>query len=147
MTLHPAHNGGGKVDPERRCTLETADHLAAKESSAGPVYGRRGPEVPLNRVLTLRLTPDGYRRLEAIAEVRHVKPGHAVRQLIDEADVDVPAKSRRKLSEDELLDLLRERATDGNVAAIVRLLEIERSRDPRSEALAALQRIAEERRS
>jgi hypothetical protein len=43
--------------------------------------------------------------------------------------------------------LLRERATDGNVAAISRLLEFERPRDPRSEAMAALERIAEERRS
>jgi hypothetical protein len=58
-----------------------------------------------------------------------------------------PGQARRELSEAQLLDLLRERATDGNVAAISRLLEFERQRDPRPEAMAALERIAEERRS
>jgi hypothetical protein len=48
---------------------------------------------------------------------------------------------------EQLLDLLRERAQDGNVAAISRLLEIERMRDPRSAAIAALERITKGRES
>jgi hypothetical protein len=98
--------------------------------------------MPLTRHVSLRLTPDGYRRLQAIAEARHVSPGHALRQLVDEADVDTPAKPRRKLSEAELLDLLGERAEDGNVTAIRSLLEMERHPDPRQAALRALQRMA-----
>jgi predicted transcriptional regulator len=98
--------------------------------------------VPLTRHMSLKLSPEGYRRLQAIAEARGVNPSHALRQLIDEADVEAPAKPRRELSENDLIDLLRERAQDGNVAAITRLLEIERTRDPRQAALSALQRMA-----
>jgi hypothetical protein len=64
--------------------------------------------MPLTRHVSFRLTPEGHRRLQAIAQARYVSPGHAVRQLIDEVDVDVPAKPRRELSEAELLDLLRD---------------------------------------
>jgi hypothetical protein len=71
----------------------------------------------LTRHVSFRLTPEGHRRLHAIAQARHVSPGHAVRRLIDDADVDVPAKPRRELSYAEPVDLLSERASDGNVAA------------------------------
>jgi hypothetical protein len=97
--------------------------------------------------LSVRFSPDGYRRLKALAEARHVSLGRCVRQLIDEADVDVPPKPRRELSEAKLLDLLRERAEDGNVTAISRLLEIERTRDPRSAASAALEGMTKGRQS
>jgi hypothetical protein len=103
--------------------------------------------VPLTRHLSLRLTPAGHRRLCALAESRGVNLGRCVRQLIDEADVDQPAPPRAALSEDQLLDLLRERAQDGNVAAISHLLEIERTRDPRSAAIAALERMTKGRES
>jgi hypothetical protein len=103
--------------------------------------------LPLTKRVTLRLTPEGFRRLEAIAATRGVDPSRALRQLVDEADVDAPAKPRDKLSEEQLLELLRERAQDGNVAAIVRLLEIERTRDPRAAAIAALERMTKGRES
>jgi predicted DNA-binding ribbon-helix-helix protein len=103
--------------------------------------------VPLTRHLSLRLTSEGHRRLSALAEARGVNLGRCVRQLIDEADVDAPAKPRRELSEADLIDLLRERAADGNVSAITRLLDLERQRDPRADALAALEAIAQERQS
>jgi hypothetical protein len=44
--------------------------------------------VPLTKRVTLRLTPEGFRRLEAIAATRGVDPSRALRQLVDEADVD-----------------------------------------------------------
>jgi hypothetical protein len=74
--------------------------------------------------LSVRFGPDGRRRLEALAEARGVSLSRCVRQLVDEASVDAPRQPRRHLSEEELLDLLRERAEDGNVGAISRLLEI-----------------------
>jgi hypothetical protein len=102
--------------------------------------GERDPK------LSVRFGPQGYRRLQAIAAARRVSLSRCVRQLVDEASPDAPRRSRRHLSEEELLDMLRERAEDGNVTAIRALLERERQQDPRSAALAALQRMAEGQR-
>jgi hypothetical protein len=95
--------------------------------------------------LTVRFAPEGYRRLQALAQARGVNLSRCVRQLVDEADVDAPPRPRRRLSESQLLDLLRERAEDGHVAAISRLLELERQRDPRAAALDQLERVAKGR--
>ncbi|MGZ5324935.1 MAG: hypothetical protein ACXWG2_12785 [Solirubrobacterales bacterium] len=98
--------------------------------------GARDPQ------LGVRFAPEGYRRLRELAEARSVSLSRCVRQLVDEAAADGP-RPRRHLSQEELLDLLRERAEDGNVSAIRALLEMERQRDPRSAALNALERMAE----
>lgn len=66
----------------------------------------------------------------------------ALRQLVDEAAPDAPPQARPHLSKDQLLDLLRERAEDGNVSAIRTLLEIERQADPREGAMLALEQMA-----
>ncbi len=96
--------------------------------------------------LTVRLTPDARHKVQALAESRGVSAAHAVRQLIAEADVDATPRPPRHLSEEELIDVLHERAAAGNVSAVKELLAIERERDPRESALEALERMAEERR-
>lgn len=93
--------------------------------------------------ITVRLGPDGRERLEALAASRGVSSSRCVRQLVDEAAPDGPRPKPRRLSEDELLDLLRERALDGNVSAITRLLEIERRSRPVG-ALDALRRMTDQ---
>ena len=92
----------------------------------------------------VRLSPDGLRKLQALAESRGVNRSRCIRQLLDEATVS--GHPRRRLSEEKLLDLMNERARDGNVSAIRALLEIERQKDPRQGALDALERMAESRR-
>lgn len=96
--------------------------------------------------LSVRFGPEGRRRLEAVAAARGVSLSRCVRQLVDEAAPDVPPKPRKHLSEDDLIDLLHERAADGNVTAIRALLEMERQRDPRKASIDALQRMAEAHR-
>jgi predicted DNA-binding ribbon-helix-helix protein len=96
--------------------------------------------------LSVRFAPEGYRRLREIAEARSVSMSRCVRQLVDEAAADTPRRPRRHLTESELLEMLRERAEDGNVTAIRSLFEIERQRDPRKASLDALERMAEGRR-
>ncbi len=65
----------------------------------------------------VRLSPDGLRKLEALAESRGVNRSRCIRQLLDEATVK-GHPLRRRLSEEKLLDLMNERARDGNVSAI-----------------------------
>src|SRR5688572_28447293 len=96
--------------------------------------------------MSVRFAPEGYRRLCVLAVSRNVSLSLCVRQLVDEASPDASPRPRRHLSEDELLDMLRERAEDGNVTAICSLLEMERNRDPRQASMDALQRMAEAHR-
>ena len=102
--------------------------------------------MPADRMLSVRLTPEGRRRLQTLAKARGVTLSRCVRQLVDEASPDAPPPPRRRLTETDLLNLMRERAEDGNVAAIRSLLEMERNSDPRQAALTALQQMAEGRR-
>lgn len=97
--------------------------------------------------VSVRFAPDGYARLQAIAEARGVNPSRCLRQLVDEASPETPPPNRRHLSQERLLDLLRERAEDGNVSAIRTLLEIERQADPRAAAMDALSQMAKARQS
>lgn len=93
--------------------------------------------------ITVRLGPDGLRRLEALLKARGIRSkSRCVRQLIDEATPDAPRPRPRRLTEEDLIDLLRERAADGNVSAINKLLEIERQRDPKRAALSTLEQLA-----
>jgi hypothetical protein len=97
--------------------------------------------------MSVRFNPDGYARLRAIAEARGVNLSRALRQLVDGAAPDAPPQARPHLSKKRLLDLLRERAEDGNVSAIRTLLDIERQADPRAGAMAALEQMAKGRQS
>ena len=94
----------------------------------------------------VRLSPESLRKLQALAESRGVNRSRCIRQLLDEADVDAPPKPQRHLNEEELLELMTERAQGGNVSAIRWLLEVEREKDPRRGALEALEAMAEARR-
>ena len=96
--------------------------------------------------LSVRFNPDGYRQLRALAAARGISLSRCLRQLVDEASPDAAPKPASAPERGDLLDLLRERAQDGNVSAIRALLEIERQRDPRQGALAALERVVEARR-
>jgi hypothetical protein len=59
----------------------------------------------------------------------------------------VPVEVPETPSQEELLELLSERAGAGNVAAIRALLAREDELDPRERALQVLEGIAQERRS
>ncbi len=69
-----------------------------------------------------------------------------VRQLLEVGVRDRPAPSSETLSEQDLLDLLTEKARQGNVSAIRSLLLREEQADPRHRALLAFEQIAAERR-
>jgi len=97
--------------------------------------------------LSVRFNPDCYARLQAIAKARGVNLSRCLRQLVDEAAPNAPPEARPHLSRERLLDLLRERAEDGNVSAIRTLLEIERQADPRDRAMLALEQMAKGRQS
>jgi hypothetical protein len=58
----------------------------------------------------------------------------------------VPALPSETPTEEELLELLSEKARQGNVAAIRSLLARTDDTDPRQRALLAFEQIAEERR-
>ena len=60
--------------------------------------------------LSVRFAPEGYRRLQKLSAQRNVSLSRCVRQIVDEVAADTRRRSRRALSEEELLDLLRERA-------------------------------------
>jgi hypothetical protein len=92
--------------------------------------------VPLTKRLTFRLTPAEFERLEALAKARDVTWDAACATSWPRPTSISPRGLATRSPRKQLLDLLRERAQDGNVAAISRLLEIERTRDPRSAAIA-----------
>jgi hypothetical protein len=86
-------------------------------------------------------------QLEAAAAAAGVPAARFVRQLIAHAVVGRPVESPGPPSEEELLDLLAEKARQGNVAAIRSLLAREHAGDPRERALAVLQEMVAERQS
>jgi Ribbon-helix-helix protein, copG family len=96
--------------------------------------------------LSVRVTDGTLARLDALAAERGLNRARLVRELIVAAlgrppgPVDTP-------TEEELLQLLGERARAGNVAAIRALLTREEELDPRERALRAFEAITSERRS
>ena len=68
-----------------------------------------------------------------------------VRQLLEAGLRDRPAPPSDAPSEEELLDLLAEKARMGNVAAIRTLLVREEQKDPRAQALALFEEMAARR--
>jgi hypothetical protein len=95
--------------------------------------------------VTVRLTDRMAAQLEAVAS-KHCVPGaRFVRQLIAQAVAGQRVEGLGPPSEEELLDLLAEKARQGNVAAIRSLLAREQLSDPRSQAVALFQELAAER--
>lgn len=97
--------------------------------------------------LTIRLSEAQMARLETLAGERGQTRAALVRQMILSAIDGVPVEPVDAPTEDELLELLAERARAGNVAAIRSLLARTEEEDPRERALLALEQIVQERRS
>jgi hypothetical protein len=96
--------------------------------------------------LSVRLTDRMFRQLDALALERGVTRTRLVRQLLEAGLRDrdsIPQPDTP--SEEELLELLAEKARMGNVAAIRALLVREEQKDPRAQALALFQEMAERR--
>jgi hypothetical protein len=106
-----------------------------------------GAEVAAVGRVTVRLSDRMSGQLEAAAAAAGVPAARFVRQLIAHAVVGRPVESPGPPSEEELLDLLAEKARQGNVAAIRSLLAREHAGDPRERALAVLQEMVAERQS
>ena len=94
--------------------------------------------------LTVRLTDRTFRALDALALERGVTRTGLVRELLEAGLRDRPAPPSDAPSEEELLDLLAEKARMGNVAAI-RTLVREQQKDPRAQALALFESMAARR--
>jgi hypothetical protein len=95
--------------------------------------------------LSVRLTDRMFWQLDALAEEHGITRTRLVRQLLEEGLRDRPAPPSDTPSEEELIALLTEKARMGNVAAIRALLVREEQRDPRKQALALFQEMAERR--
>lgn len=95
--------------------------------------------------VTVRLTDRMSAQLEAVADGQGVTCARFVRQLIAQAVAGKRVEGLGPPSEDELLDLLAEKARSGNVAAIRSLLAREAMSDPRGRAIALFQEMAAER--
>jgi hypothetical protein len=85
-------------------------------------------------------------RLDVLAQERGIDRSRLVRQLLEAGLQGRPAPPSGALSEQDLLDLLTERARQGNVSAIRSLLLREEQADPRHRALLAFEQIVEGRR-
>jgi hypothetical protein len=95
--------------------------------------------------VTVRMTDRMAAQLEALARERGVPAARLVRQLIAQAVAGQPVEGLGPPSEEELLELLAEKARQGNVSAIRSLLAREEMSDPRSRAIALFQELAAER--
>jgi hypothetical protein len=95
--------------------------------------------------LSVRLTDRIFVQLDALALERGVTRTRLVRQLLEAGLRDRPAPPSETPSEEELVDLLAEKARMGNVAAIRTLLGREERKDPRRAALALFEEMAARR--
>ena len=95
--------------------------------------------------LSVRLTDRMFRQLDALAQERGVDRTRVVRQLLEAGLRDRPPQPSETPSEEELLELLAEKARMGNVSAIRALLAREEQRDPRKQALALFEAMAARR--
>ena len=95
--------------------------------------------------LTVRLTDRMSAQLEAVAAERGVSCARFVRELIAGAVAGKRVEGLGPPAEDELLDLLAEKARGGNVAAIRSLLAREYVKDPRTRAVDLFAEMVAER--
>lgn len=96
--------------------------------------------------LSVRLTDKTFRELDALAAERGIDRTRVVRQLLEAGLRDrntIPPPDMP--SEDELLELLAEKARMGNLSAIRALLVREEQKDPRKKALALFEEMAARR--
>jgi hypothetical protein len=84
-------------------------------------------------------------QLEQVAEERGVSCARLVRDLIARAVAGTQVEGLGPPAEEELLDLLAEKARAGNVAAIRSLLAREYVKDPRTRAIDLFSEMVAER--
>jgi hypothetical protein len=96
--------------------------------------------------VTVRLTERMTAQLEATARENGMNRARFVRKLITEAVDGAPVETPGHPNRDELLDLLAEKARQGNVSAIRSLLAREEYEDPRGRLMAEFRRMAEDAR-
>ena len=95
--------------------------------------------------VTVRLTDRMSTQLEAVAAERGVSCARLVRELIARAVAGKQVEGLGPPAEDELLDLLAEKARGGNVAAIRSLLAREYVKDPWTRAIDLFAEMVAER--
>ena len=95
--------------------------------------------------VTVRLSERMSAQLDEAARARGVPAARFVRQLIGEAVAGRPVEPPDPPTEDELIELLAEKARQGNVAAIRSLLARDHATDPRERAMAIFQEMVAER--
>ena len=96
--------------------------------------------------VTVRCTERLLHRLDALARERGRTRAALVREMLEAGVQEVAVPPSEMPREEELLELLSEKARQGNVAAIRSLLARADDTDPRESALAAFEAIAAERR-
>ena len=95
--------------------------------------------------VTVRLTDRMSVQLEAVAAERGVSCARLVRELISQAVTGTKVEGLGPPAEEELLELLAEKARAGNVAAIRSLLAREYVKDPRTRAIDLFSEMVAER--
>jgi Ribbon-helix-helix protein, copG family len=95
--------------------------------------------------LSIRLPETTLKRFDALAAERGLTRARLLRQLINGVLDGAPVGAADTPSEEELVELLSEKARAGNVSAIRSLLARTDETDPRDRALLALKALAEER--
>lgn len=86
---------------------------------------KTGPAKPKSRHLTLRLPPEEFGRLEALAERTGRSRSQAAREALmrEVDDADGRQTAAEVADRDELLRLLTRKSRAGNVGAMARLLD------------------------
>jgi Arc/MetJ-type ribon-helix-helix transcriptional regulator len=98
-------------------------------------------------MLNVRLTQDLVDRLDATVQAEGTNRARFVRRLIEDALAGKRPQRRTDVpDEDELVQLLSEKARHGNVAAIRSLLVRQEQSDPQTRAMAMLEMMVAERR-
>jgi len=93
--------------------------------------------------VTVRLTDRMAEKLSEAAGERGVSCARFVRNLISGAVAGKPVDTPDKPTRDELLELLAEKARQGNVSAIRLLLAREADQNPRERLMFEFRRMAE----
>ena len=94
--------------------------------------------------VTVRLTDRMAEQLSRAAGERGVSCARFVRHLISGAVAGTPVDRPDQPTRDELLELLAEKARQGNVSAIRSLLAREADQNPRERLMSEFRRMAED---
>ncbi len=98
--------------------------------------------------LSIRVTGRMLAQLDDLAAERGVDRSRVVRQLLEAAlgGRPTPPTTIAPIGENEIIELLTEKARAGNVSALRTLLAREESRGPRDRSMAALRELVDSTR-